>query len=190
MNSLLSLLVEEIRGNLEGKSTEELLAIWKDNNRDEWREEAFEAIRLILLQREQTVPDQDPTPIHPSSLPPNERAAYLQGYNDYKLSIQGNVPSISKSYYNPPVEGEAVYKAGWEKAAEEYHEQLASREGGAAIILGIVAIVSGIIVILIMGTGWEDAQGDERAWRGRATIMGMGLLVFGIFILIRGLKTR
>jgi hypothetical protein len=44
-------LVEEIRKNFEEKSNEELLKILNDDDRDQWSDEAFEAIRRILKER-------------------------------------------------------------------------------------------------------------------------------------------
>jgi tetratricopeptide (TPR) repeat protein len=49
---------EEIRKNLEKKSTDELCTIWRENNRSEWSEEAFDSIRHILIDREIDPPEQ------------------------------------------------------------------------------------------------------------------------------------
>jgi hypothetical protein len=43
--------IEQIRRNLETKSTEELLQIWEKNDRDKWTDEAFIAIQRILEAR-------------------------------------------------------------------------------------------------------------------------------------------
>lgn len=51
-------LVEQYRKNLEEKSTEELLKVWEENNRVEWLDEAFEAIRKILIGRGEILPAQ------------------------------------------------------------------------------------------------------------------------------------
>jgi hypothetical protein len=45
---------------MEGKSTEELLGIWKENNREQWSDEAFEAVRRLLAERDVAVPAQTP----------------------------------------------------------------------------------------------------------------------------------
>lgn len=47
-------LIEQIRINMEQKSTEELLWIWQQNNRQEWSDEAFTVIRHILESRGKT----------------------------------------------------------------------------------------------------------------------------------------
>jgi hypothetical protein len=44
--------------HLREKETDELLAIWEENDRTEWTEEAFEVMRAILLERLGRVPDQ------------------------------------------------------------------------------------------------------------------------------------
>jgi hypothetical protein len=46
--------IEQLRHNLDGKSTEELLQIWQDNNREEYSDEAFIAIGRILAARGET----------------------------------------------------------------------------------------------------------------------------------------
>lgn len=48
-------LIEQIRENIKSKSTEELLKIWKENDREQYSEEAFEAVKQILEERKRTV---------------------------------------------------------------------------------------------------------------------------------------
>lgn len=50
--------VAEISARMREKETDELLKIWKENNRDEWSNEAFEAIRKVLTERGVNVPTQ------------------------------------------------------------------------------------------------------------------------------------
>lgn len=45
------------------KTSEELVDIWKKNNRAEWTNEAFEVIKEILLERSGELPSKD-SPIH------------------------------------------------------------------------------------------------------------------------------
>jgi hypothetical protein len=61
--------IENIRRNLEGKSSEELFEIWQKNDRNEWTAEAFVAIEQILESRGET-PGQQPEPYAP---PPANR---------------------------------------------------------------------------------------------------------------------
>ena len=51
-------LVCEIMDNMKIKSTEELLEIWKENNRDQYSYEAFEAVKRPLIQQGVRLPDQ------------------------------------------------------------------------------------------------------------------------------------
>jgi hypothetical protein len=44
--------------NLEEKDTNDLLSIWENNDREEWTDDAFEAIRMILLKRMGSLPAQ------------------------------------------------------------------------------------------------------------------------------------
>lgn len=55
-------LVEAVRRNMQEKPTEELTRIDKDHNKNEWSEEAFEAIRQVLIARGEDVP-----PVRPQS---------------------------------------------------------------------------------------------------------------------------
>ena len=47
-----------IRSQMEAKSNEELLGIWQENDRREWRPEAFEAISQVLQARGIVLPSQ------------------------------------------------------------------------------------------------------------------------------------
>ncbi len=48
--------IAQIRERLDWRKTEDLIAIWKAHNTKEWTEEAFEAIRQILLTRVDSLP--------------------------------------------------------------------------------------------------------------------------------------
>jgi hypothetical protein len=52
-------IVEFAKENLKHETTKELLKIWVKNNRDEYSEESFEAIKQILLSRGVEVPNQN-----------------------------------------------------------------------------------------------------------------------------------
>lgn len=52
------LLKQEIFRRMKDKETEELLEIWKKNDRGEWSDDAFAAIHDILLERLGKVPEQ------------------------------------------------------------------------------------------------------------------------------------
>lgn len=51
-------IVSTVRKNLEAKSSEELLKIWEENDRSQWTDEAFEAVKQILLERGRQLPPQ------------------------------------------------------------------------------------------------------------------------------------
>lgn len=51
-------LIEQIQEKMNSKSTEELLNIWKENNREEYSNEAFVAIQRILTERGESLPAQ------------------------------------------------------------------------------------------------------------------------------------
>jgi len=50
--------IDEIKAQMGQKTDEELLAIWGKNDRVEWKDDAFEAIRQVLTERKVTVPAQ------------------------------------------------------------------------------------------------------------------------------------
>lgn len=50
--------VEQLKRNLSGRDTAELLEIWGKNDRKSYVDEAFEAIRLILTERGMAIPQQ------------------------------------------------------------------------------------------------------------------------------------
>lgn len=49
----------EIKKQMEQKTTDELLSIWIKNDREEWSNDAFEAVKLILLERGENLPQQE-----------------------------------------------------------------------------------------------------------------------------------
>ena len=51
-------IIKQLKERLEEKDTEELLAIWVENDKEKWREEAFQAIRELLRQRKVDLPTQ------------------------------------------------------------------------------------------------------------------------------------
>ena len=60
-------LIQDIKKHIETKPTEELLDIWSENDREKWSAEYFEAVRLVLLERNEPLPEQ--TPEHRESQP-------------------------------------------------------------------------------------------------------------------------
>lgn len=52
--------VQDIRKNMESKRTEELIQIWRENDRTQYSDAAFEAVRHLLEERGETIPPQLP----------------------------------------------------------------------------------------------------------------------------------
>src|SRR5687768_1942807 len=52
-------LVQAVRARLESSATDDLVRMWRENDRERYVEEAFEAARLILVGRGVNVPPQD-----------------------------------------------------------------------------------------------------------------------------------
>ena len=50
---------KQIRQRMNERSTEELLNTWQENNREDWTDEAFDAIREILIERGENIPAQN-----------------------------------------------------------------------------------------------------------------------------------
>ncbi len=75
------MLVESMRDFMGSKSTEELLQIWRENDRRKYEEEAFEAIRQILEERGEAIPPQMPMrktqPIRKERSIERERAGFF-----------------------------------------------------------------------------------------------------------------
>lgn len=69
-------MIEDIRQNLASKSTDDLLRIWKENDRERWSDAAFEAVRQILTERGLELPAQDtPTTGTQPAAPPPRKAS-------------------------------------------------------------------------------------------------------------------
>lgn len=52
-------IVNYIRDNMKSKSDEELLNIWKENNRNEYSDDAFKIIKELILERNLELPEQN-----------------------------------------------------------------------------------------------------------------------------------
>lgn len=51
-------LIEYIKKNMELKSTEKLLKIWEENDREEWSDKTFEVVKQLLLERDEILSPQ------------------------------------------------------------------------------------------------------------------------------------
>lgn len=68
--------VKEIKSNLDSKETNDLLEIWKKNDRTTYADEAFEAIKQILAERNVSLPPQS------AHIPPEDRPEHFQWNTD------------------------------------------------------------------------------------------------------------
>ena len=82
------------------KETEELLEIWSDNDRLEWSDEAFEAIRVILLERLGEVPPQAAA----KSTPKQRKVVNEKGKLPFTISLMIAAFLIAIVLLNPPNE--------------------------------------------------------------------------------------
>ncbi|MFB3918964.1 MAG: hypothetical protein ACE14U_02725 [Candidatus Velamenicoccus archaeovorus] len=77
-------LVENIANNMRPKDTRELLDLYVENDREQYSEEAFEAIRQLLRERGQSVPAQKETAL------PKEEAAVSAAEIEKSVKISRN----------------------------------------------------------------------------------------------------
>lgn len=57
--------IRKLRQRFQGKSSEELTAIWVENDRTQWADETFAAIKRILTERNEPIPEQRAAPKPP-----------------------------------------------------------------------------------------------------------------------------
>jgi hypothetical protein len=70
---------QEVLRQMEAKETDELMQIWRENDREAWTEEAFDAVRKILLERLGDLPAQ--------GLPEEEESAEDESEEDGRLIL-------------------------------------------------------------------------------------------------------
>ncbi len=87
--------VNEIKTHLGKKESRELLKIYKENNRDEYVDEAFEAVRQLLVERKLSIPRQSPFP-RPTKPEPIAKAEYVDLVTVYRTGNQA-VLTVAKS---------------------------------------------------------------------------------------------
>jgi len=81
------MLVEKMLDYMASKSTEELVQIWRKNDRTKYPEEAFEAIRQILEERGEKIPSQLPTRKTPPIRWVPEREGERGGFFSFRTII-------------------------------------------------------------------------------------------------------
>jgi hypothetical protein len=70
-------LIQDIKKHISDKSTEELIDIWTENDRQKWSVEYLEAVRLTLLERNETPPSLKKSPQEPQRLSTNKKRQRL-----------------------------------------------------------------------------------------------------------------
>jgi hypothetical protein len=101
----------------------------------------------------------------PAAMGPNEKNAFLKGYNDCKRGNQASgAISLAPAPFHPPVGFEAAYKMGWDKASEEViaEAEKAGRrgEGWGHIKIGGILLGTGLAITILSfiyspdGTFW------------------------------------
>lgn len=79
-------LKEQIYRNMNLKDTEELLEIWRENDRVEWSDTAFEVVKEILVERIDEIPNQNP-PINEYTEEEKESKSEDYGFTELELKI-------------------------------------------------------------------------------------------------------
>lgn len=147
-----SRLVKNIEENLRVKTTEDLLAIWKKHDENEWSDEAFEAVYNLLKERGVEVTQH--------SIPSGHSPADYEELNNYVLKAQG----ISRSGLNIMC-FIGVFIFGWLLAVA--FDQLGKKGKGWGYLVPIIFIVAisrqgtaelGVIAPIIYVIGWIHAN--------------------------------
>lgn len=83
-------IVRTIRDRMQEKSTQELVEIWTQNDRTQWTEYAFEAIRQLLEERGYPIPPQQP----PKLEEPQGQGSKPSGFWTFRTMISGEVIKV------------------------------------------------------------------------------------------------
>jgi hypothetical protein len=126
---------DEIVARMRGLTTDKLLAAWIQNDRQEWSDNAFDAIKQVLIERGISIPQQDipfsfatpATPAPVKNLNPLSDSPYY-GYGGWLaffcviqifiapiltiFSLAQSVLVISQSAYRYPVPGSMLFGSG------------------------------------------------------------------------------
>ena len=96
-------LFDEIYARMQLRDTQELLTLWKENNRALWSDQAFEAMKTILTERGAAVPSQSEAKCDAPVLGPTDRIVEtLRGAGRWALSFlmtnTSTTPSAPPAY--------------------------------------------------------------------------------------------
>ena len=89
-------LYKQIHGNLNSKGTDELLEIWKANDRADWSDIAFDVIREILQERGVEIPQQNEP-----NFQQNERDRAKEALNFSELELKIVDDENPPAFYDP-----------------------------------------------------------------------------------------
>ena len=103
--------IEISRQAMEKKTSEELLIIYAEQNENEWTKEAFEAIRLVLEGRGESIPPPLPKPAHFAVNPmePGQKSKVIICSDCGKVILQDSGPCP----HSPPQTSNLVGIGGW-----------------------------------------------------------------------------
>ena len=79
---------QAVRLRMQGKSTEELLSIWQENDTNKWSREDFDAIQKILMERIGKLPEQNKLERGNEQIKP-------AGQNASSNSVSGKYPYLT-----------------------------------------------------------------------------------------------
>lgn len=159
-------MVEDIRRNLRDRSSDELIQIWKENDRERWSGDAFEAIKQILIERGLTIPAQVPEkPSGTTSIEQRKKSYKRNGRKRKTVRIVvGSILSFFGIVLGSILVGDIL-------------------EGKYSIIEAIFFPPNlGWLVSLIIGGLWYDRLGKMEL-RG-ALALTIGTVLFFIFLFI------
>lgn len=77
---------QQIYNQMNLKETEELLAIWTENDPEAWTDEAFEQIRIILQERLGEVPEQDDEEDDITEMDEDIERGYLGSFRAFRIA--------------------------------------------------------------------------------------------------------
>jgi hypothetical protein len=118
----------------------------------------------------------------PAAMGPDEKNAFLKGYNDCKRGNQASgAISLTPAPFHSPVGFEAAYKMGWDKASEEViaEAEKAGRrgEGWGHIKIGGIFFGAGLAITILSFMYNPDGT----------FLVAYGAIIFGAVNLVRGI---
>jgi len=162
-------LIEQIRRNLETKSTAELLQIWEKNDRNEWSDQAFIAVQRILEARGENPGPQGP-PVSEDKEPQGDRRQRPGCVTAFIiLAVIGAIYSVLQQVLT------FISGSYWDTGSTI----------GAVVALSIAGVYIAVAVGLWRLQNW--ARIATIVLLGLTLLLLAGLLLSGFFIAVIGL---